>query len=76
MRYIFLIILLFFISGCAGKIYPSPYADRGNQIRYKYYFNGVKCDYCSKGTYIYKLVNLKKIMCNECYSKQKDKYFK
>ena len=74
MRYIILV-LVFLLSGCA-TYYPSPYADRGNQIRYKYSYNMFKCDFCHKDTLIYKVVNGKKVMCSNCYKKVYKKMFK
>ncbi len=68
--------MVFLLSGCATTYYPSPYADRGNQIRYKYSFNMVKCDFCHQDTNVYKIVNGKKIMCNRCYRKAYNKIFK
>lgn len=71
-----IIFLTLFLAGCAPVFYPSPYADRGNQVKYKYSFEMLKCDYCHKDTYIYKIVNGKKLMCNVCYGKAQDKIFK
>ena len=70
MKYILSIFLslVILLSGCV-TYYPSPYADRGNQIRYKYSFELVKCDFCHTDTFIYKIVNGKKKMCDVCFSK-------
>lgn len=65
-----------FLTGCATVIYPSPYADRGEQILYKYSYNMVQCDYCKDKTIIYKIANGKKIMCNNCYREVRKKIFK
>jgi len=64
------------LVGCAPVFYPSPYADEGNKVKYKYSFNMLKCDYCHNDTYIYKIVNGKKKMCNVCYRQAQDKIFK
>ena len=73
MKYLIAILLISLI-GCADRIYPSPLADRGNEIRYKYAYNALKCGYCKKYTSIYKIVNMKKILCNKCFRKIRHKY--
>jgi len=71
MRYLIIAVLL--LSGCATKYYPPMSADRGNQVKYKYSFKMIKCDFCHNDTYIYKIVNGKKLMCDRCYRKQYNK---
>jgi len=66
---ILIIILCLMMSGCATVYYPSPHADQGNQVKYKYSFKMLKCDYCKQDMYCYKIVNSKKMMCNKCFQK-------
>ena len=67
-----IIFLTLFLAGCA-QYSILHHTDRGNQVKYKYSFEMLKCDYCHKDTYIYKIVNGKKLMCNVCYGKAQDK---
>jgi len=65
MRYIFIIIILL-LTGCA---YPrfQPSGDSGATT--EYFWAKKTCNFCHKRCGFFKVMNGKKIICNECYEK-------
>ena len=72
MRYLFILLIL--LTGCSQVRY-YPFGDDGTRIPYKIdYLAKTQCDYCKKGSELFKITSNGKIMCHKCYQKRVKKW--